>query len=155
MSSLDSSINSMATVVVTDFYRRLRPGREQGDLRRARWLTVVFGALGTGSALLLATFDVASLLDAFREVLGLFGGSLAGLFALGILTRRPGGSAALTGACASALIVGLVKLLTDLHFFLYAGIGLLSCVAIGYGASFLFAPSARPLEGLTWSTRNK
>jgi SSS family solute:Na+ symporter len=155
MSSLDSSINSMATVVVTDFYRRLRPGREQGDLRRARWLTVLFGALGTGSALVLASFDVASLLDAFREVLGLFGGSLAGLFALGILTRRPGGSAALAGAFSSALIVGMVKFLTDLHFFLYAGIGLLSCVAIGYGASFLCAPSARPLEGLTWSTRNR
>jgi len=153
MSSLDSSINSMATVIVTDFSRRLPPGREEGDLGRARRLTVLFGVLGTGSALLLASFDIASLLDAFREVLGLFGGSLAGLFALGILTRRTGGNAALAGAVASALIVGLVKLLTDLHFFLYAAVGLLSCVAIGYGASFLFARSTRSLEGLTWSTR--
>ena len=155
MSSLDSGINSMATVIVTDFYRRFRPGKTSGDLRRARWLTVIFGSVGTGSALLLASFDIGSLLDASREVLGLFGGSLAGLFALGILTRRTGGGAALAGAFASAMIVGLVKAFTDLHFFLYAAVGLVSCVLIGYGASFLSTPTTRPLEGLTWSTRNR
>jgi len=155
MSSLDSSINSMATVIVTDFSRRLRPGRTGSELHQARWLTVIFGALGTASALLLASADIASLLDAFREVLGLFGGSLAGLFALGILTRRVGAGSALAGAGTSAVIVGLVKALTDLHFFLYAAIGILSCMLVGYGTSMLAGPERRELKGLTWSTRNR
>ena len=153
MSSLDSSINSMATVVVTDFLGRLRRSSGDGGLRTARWLTVLFGMIGTVTALLLATVDIASLLDAFREVLGFFGGSLAGLFALGILTRRTGGRAALIGAASSALLVGLVKFFTDLHFFLYAGIGLLSCVIIGWAASLVFPRPPQNLKGLTWSTR--
>ena len=46
-------------------------------------------------SLLLASFDVGSLWDTFQAGMGLFGGGLAGLFALGILTRRANGPGAL------------------------------------------------------------
>ena len=40
MSSLDSSMNSVATVIVTDFYRRFKAGvTDQACLVLARWLT--------------------------------------------------------------------------------------------------------------------
>ena len=148
MSSLDSSLNSMATVVITDFFSKIK--RNMGDsLKTARWLTVIFGIFGTGTALLLATFNISSLLDAFREVLGLFGGSLAGLFALGILTRRATGRGALTGAVASAAILWYVKSHTDIHFFLYALIGIMSCVVIGYISSLLYRDYKKDIDQLT------
>jgi Na+/proline symporter len=137
MSSLDSGLNSMSAVVVTDYYRRFSWNVGGDELRLARWLTVLFGAVGTGTALLLAGFGVSSLLDAFREILGLFGGSLAGLFALGVLTRRANGAGALTGAVGSAIILWFVKGQTDIHFFLYAAVGTMSCFVIGYLASLL------------------
>ncbi|MHC4355206.1 MAG: sodium:solute symporter family protein, partial [Planctomycetota bacterium] len=89
MSSLDSSMNSMATVLVTDFYHRLKPGSsDRARLRLARIITVVLGMFGTGCALLMATYEITSLWDFFLALLGLLGGGLAGLFILGIFTRR-------------------------------------------------------------------
>lgn len=99
MSSLDSSMNSVATAIVTDFYRRFIPGTtERGRLRLARWLTLGLGVAATSAGLLLASYEVQSLWDLFLEMIGLFGGSLAGLFALGIFTRRAHGAGALVGA---------------------------------------------------------
>ena len=145
----------MATVVVTDYYRRFRRGPEVNTLRLARWLTVLFGAIGTGTALLLAAYGVSSLLDAFREILGLFGGSLAGLFALGVLTRRAHGTGAMIGALTSAVILWFVKGETELHFFLYAAVGTMSCFVIGYAASILIRAPGRNRDGLTWKGRKR
>ncbi|MHC4296279.1 MAG: sodium:solute symporter family protein [Planctomycetota bacterium] len=89
MSSLDSSMNSMATVLVTDFYHRFKPGSsDHTRLKLARIITVVLGVFGTGCALLMATYPIKSLWDFFLAMLGLLGGGLAGLFILGIFTRR-------------------------------------------------------------------
>lgn len=153
MSSLDSSLNSMATVVLTDYIGRFRRYAESSLLRGARVLTVAFGAVGTGSAILLATMDITSLLDAFREILGLFGGSLAGLFLLGITSRRANGPGALIGGGGSALIVGIVKTVTAVHFFLYAAVGIVSCVVLGWLASFAFPSAKKNIAGLTWRER--
>lgn len=150
MSSLDSSLNSMATVVITDYYLRLRRSENRTNtLKIARWLTVIFGLFGTGTALLLATFNISSLLDAFREILGLFGGSLAGLFALGILTKKTTGSGALIGAISSAIILWFVKSYSDIHFFLYATIGTVSCFVVGYFVSYFLKERKENLNELT------
>ncbi len=150
MSSLDSSLNSVASALVTDFYKRFAPSStEKGRLRLARWLTVLLGVLATMLGLLLATFDIASLFDLFLELLGLFGGGLAGLFALGIFTRRAHGTGALIGAVASVIAVYLVKVFTAAHFFLYAGIGIVACFVVGYVASVLLPYGQSQLRGLT------
>ncbi|GIV62120.1 MAG: sodium:solute symporter [Rhodothermaceae bacterium] len=150
MSSLDSSMNSVATVIVTDFYRRfISETTGQSRLRLARWLTLIFGMMATGTGLLLATYPVQSLWDLFLEILGLFGSSLAGLFALGIFTRRAHGAGALIGVAASIVVLYLVKMFTPIHFFLYAAIGIMTCFAVGYLASCLIPHRGQPLAGLT------
>ncbi len=156
MSSLDSSLNSMAAVVITDFYLRLKKNTVKiNSLNLARWLTILFGAVGTVTAILLATFNIESLLDAFREILGLFGGSLAGLFALGIFSKRATGAGALTGAVSSAIILWLVKSYTDIHFFLYALIGIVSCYVIGYVASLFTKRTQKDISILTFKWGKK
>jgi len=148
MSSLDSSLNSISAVVITDGYRRFaRRVREVTALRLARWLTFGFGVLGTAIAVAMAASGVKSLLDLFREILGLFGGSLAGLFMLGIFTQRANGRGALTGAVASAAVLYFVKAHTGMHFFLYAFVGVSTCVAVGYVASLFFAGTENELAG--------
>ncbi|MEZ4702782.1 MAG: sodium:solute symporter [Rhodothermales bacterium] len=136
MSSIDSSMNSVATSLVEDVYRLARPNEpDAAYLRLARRLTVGLGVLGTSAALALATFEVKSLWDVFLQLVGLFGGSLAGVFALGMFTRRADARGAWVGALASAAILFGVQRYTSLHFFLYAGVGVVSCFVIGLAAS--------------------
>ncbi len=155
MSSLDSSMNSMATAIVTDWYRRFRSGvSDHTCLNVARWLTVLLGAFGTVTALMMATWEVKSLWDLFTKVLGLFGGSLSGLFALGIFTRRASGTGVLIGALVSVVLLYVVQQYTPVHFFLYAAVGVISCFGVGYLASFVFPARDKSLDGLTIYTLN-
>ncbi len=153
MSSLDSSMNSMATAIVTDFYRRFKRGvSDHTCLNLARWLTVVLGVFGTVTALLMATWEIKSLWDLFIKVLGLLGGSLSGLFALGIFTRRANGTGGLIGAGVSVVVLVCVQQFTNVHFFLYAAVGVITCFVVGYVASVVVGAGEKPLGGLTIHT---
>ena len=144
MSTLDSSMNSVSAALVTDFYARFRPrSTDRRRLLLARLITAVLGALATATSIALATFDVGSLWDAFQVMMGLLGGGLAGLFALGIFFRSANGKGAMTGAITSVFILYCVQQYTDLHFFLYGAVGILSCVAVGVLASYGFRDSGR------------
>ena len=101
----------------------------------------------------MATYNIRSLFDAFLTLLSLLGGSLAGIFALGIFTRRAHGAGALIGGFASAALVFAARSYTSVHFFLYAAIGLASCLVLGYLASRLLPAQPRDLRGLTIFTR--
>ena len=81
--------------------------------------------------------------------MGLFGGALAGLFALGVFTRKAHGAGALVGAVASVLVLAWVQQNTPTHFFLYGMIGVLSCFFVGYLASWALPGGRRDLAGLT------
>lgn len=156
MSTLDSSLNSVATAITTDFYGRLRPGAgDRRKLRLAKRLTALLGALATLAAVGLASLDIGSLWDAFQGMMGLFGAGLAGLFALGIFTTRAHGSGALTGAVVSAGVLAWVQRATDVHFFLYGMVGIVTCFVVGYGASLVLPHGDKPLQGLTIYTRGK
>jgi SSS family solute:Na+ symporter len=156
MSSLDSSMNSVATTVTTDFYRRFRPGADDRRcLALARGLTVLLGALAAGVALWLASAGVQSLFDQMLEIVGLLGGTLAGLFALGIFSRRASAAGALVGAVASLTLLSWVAFATDLSGLLYATVAVVSCVTVGWFASLVLPRSTRPLDGLTIHTVGK
>ena len=143
MSTLDSSLNSVSTALVTDFYARFRPdSSDRIRLRLARYLTGALGALATSTSIALATFDIGSLWDTFQGMMGLLGGGLAGLFALGIFFPRANGRGAMVGAAASVIVLYWVQQHTDLHFFLYGAVGILTCVGIGLASSQVLRSSA-------------
>ena len=151
MSSLDSSMHSIATVVTTDFVRRFRPERTEQDLLNfARVLTVALGVVGTGTALFMAQVDVESLWDFFLNIIGLLLGTLGGLFTLGIFTRRTTAVHAWIGAAASAILLLYAnKCIADLNGLLFAAITVFGCVAFGYAASFVVPSKKKDTTGLT------
>jgi SSS family transporter len=150
-STLSSSMNSIATTYVTDFHRRLRPGLDdRGYLRVARVVTLVVGVAGTALALLMAGSDIRSALAMFLEVLGLLGGTLSGLFLLGIFSERANGRGALTGAVLSATLVFTVRAIQPLNVYAYAPIGLVACVVFGWLMSPFLAGAPKNLDGLTF-----
>lgn len=143
-STLSGSLNSMATAYVTDFHRRFHPNTtDAACLKLAKWLTGVIGLAGTAIALVLAQADIRSLWETFLEVIGLFGGTVSGLFVLGIFSRRATGGGALVGAAASALCVGLVWFNKMAVFWLFPVVGVFVCVVVGWAASFAL-PSRTP-----------
>ena len=133
MSSLDSSMHSLSTTCIRDFYGRLvASATERREFLGARGLTVFFGVLGTGAAMLIAAHDIMSLWDLFMGFMGLFTGSLSGLFLLGLFVGRSHGRGVLAGAIVSACAVYVVAAHTAAHFFLYPMVGVLACVMAGW-----------------------
>ena len=154
MSSLSSSMNSAATAFTTDFYQRFTRGGDRESLRIARWSTFVVGLLGTLFALWMSTSDIASLWDHFARLLGLFTGGLGGLFVLGIISRPANGMGAIIGLVVSSALQYFVSAYTNLHLFLYAAVGLISCVVVGHLASLLIKDDSN-LEGKKLTVHNK
>ncbi len=154
MSSLDSSMNSVAAAITTDFYERFSPRARGGNhLRLARVLTVILGVVGTSTAALMAGYEIKSLWDLFLRFIGLFGGSLAGVFALGIFTTRGNSVGALCGAIVGVIAVFATQQFTAVHFFLYAGIGIVVSFGVGYATSLAVPCARRNLTDLTLYTR--
>lgn len=152
MSTISSNINSVATAFSVDFYKRWRPqSTDHSVLKVARYACFVSGIIGMGIALLMATWEILSLLDFFQEILGLLSSGLGGLFLMGIFFPRIGGKAALVGFCSGVLAVFLTKYYTETSFLLYGAIGMVVSVMVGWIFSFILKEST-DLKGLTWKT---
>ncbi|MDP4710654.1 MAG: sodium/solute symporter [Saprospiraceae bacterium] len=141
MSSLDSSMNSVATVITTDFFAGFQKitRTRLADLQFARITTVVIGAAGTVLALWMANMGIPSLWDQFNMLIGLFTGGLGGIFLSGILSKRTNAGGALIGFIGSAVIQVIVKFETPLSLHLYAFTGLTSALVLAMASSLLFA----------------
>lgn len=149
-STISSSLNSIAASWSKDFDMRIiRPNREDAAyLSAAKWVVVVVGSLGTATALWMAQSDLQSAFAAFNTLIGLTAGSLGGLFALGVFTRRANGQGALIGAITGfTVVVALEVTKAPVAGLLYAFIGCAVSFATGWLASCLFP--AAPLTGLS------
>ncbi len=153
MSTLSSNINSVAAVITSDFYKKLVKNNTIKDqMVVARWSGVIAGIFGIGMALVLATWDIASLWDQFNTFVGLLTGGLGALFIMGIFFPRISGPAAFFGTLGSLAVLTIVKNQTDLSFLLYGLIGLVSSVLLGLVIS-MFKPNRKEIEGFTWESR--
>ncbi len=150
MSTLDSSMNSIATALVTDFYRRFQPqATDRQALTLAKVITLVVGVIGTGSAMAMAMSNIYSIFDHFQMLLGYIGGGLCGIFILGVFTRGASTSGALIGALVTPLVVYFVERQQVVHDYLLAAVGTITCVVVGYAVSMIWPDANRNLSGLT------
>lgn len=155
MSTLSSNINSVAAVITSDFYKTfVKDNYTNRNMAVARWSGVIVGMLGMGMALILATWNIASLWDQFNTFVGLLTGGLGALFIMGIFFPRISGMAAFLSTICSLFILLLVKNNTDLSFLLYGFIGLTASVILGLLIS-LIIPNKKTISGFTWQSRRK
>jgi len=110
MSTIATSLNSSATLLMRDYYQRYvnRTAGESQSMKVLYVSTIVWGVLGTGVALLL--IHVTSALDAWWTLSGIFGGGMLGLFLLGMISRRTGNPAAIAGVIVGIGILGWMTL---------------------------------------------
>jgi SSS family solute:Na+ symporter len=88
MSTLDSSLNTSATVWAVDFYKKKinRRADDKKLLAVTRWTTIIIGVIGTAAAL--AMIQAKTVLDVWWQISAVFGGGMLGLFLLGLLVSR-------------------------------------------------------------------
>ncbi|MDZ4197729.1 MAG: sodium/solute symporter [Kiritimatiellia bacterium] len=89
MSSMDSGIHSISTVITTDWIRVLRRRKARSDSQEvtlARGLVLLFGLLATGAAFLVA--QIGSILEGFATFMSLFSAPVLALFTLTLASKR-------------------------------------------------------------------
>ena len=140
MSNLSSSLNSLASTTVVDFYIPFfkRSAGTEEQLRISRWMTVVWGIILVVLAFL--SRGVQSVLEAGLTIASITYGSLLGVFLLGVLTRKANERGSIVG-----LGVGLFSMLAiwyystyynAIAFTWYVLIGTVITFSVGYLASF-------------------
>lgn len=135
MSSMDSGINSISTVIISDLLRPLRKTRHEDarDVTLARTLTFVIGAVATGVAFYVSSFG--HLLKAYTGIISLFNAPILALFLLGMLSTRARYAPWL---CAAALSVGVnlwVQHQTSIHWIYYFPLSL----ALSFFGGYIFS----------------
>ena len=159
LSSLDSDLNCLAAVGVEDYYARLKPGcTDRQKLIAGKLLVAIcgIGALLVASPYVKAGSEGA--LGIVFTLYAIFSGGIAGLFLLGLVSRRANKQGLYIGIAACVLFTGWAvltstkigadesaRLILDLGRFNFTHhkymLGVYSPVilfAVGYAASFLF-----------------
>jgi SSS family transporter len=143
MSSLSSSINSLASATAYDYWAPMvgATDDEPRIFRAGRVFTLVWAALLIGGAILFIPLSRGtSAVEVALGIASLVYGGLLGAFALGVLTRRPGQGAAIVGIVVG---IGLVTLLRDrMAWPWYVPVGSLTTFAAGWLAGWRFPREA-------------
>lgn len=139
--AMTSSLNSCATVAVTDLYLPGKQVSPERQLRLTRILTAVFGAVQIAVGIA-GQWLRASIVSSVLGIAAFTTGIVLGVFFLGMFTRRVGQRAALAG-----LVLGLVGMTwiffaTTLAWPWYALVGSVLTFVTGLAASYVW-----PREG--------
>jgi SSS family solute:Na+ symporter len=169
LSSLDSDLNCLAAIGVEDYYRRLRPNStDRQRLLMGKIIVAICGLCAIGVASLYVKTGKQTVLAIVFTLYAILSGGIAGLFALGVFTRRANKNGLYVGMAACILFTGYAvltstplgrgdekRLLLDLGRFNFGHhnymLGVYSHIilfVVGYVAS-LFFRSEKPAKNLT------
>ncbi len=156
MSSVDSGVNSISAVVLTDFAGRARrfPQDEAGRLRLARWL-----AAGAGGLIVVGSFLMdlipGNITEVTSKTSNLLTAPIFGLFVFALFLRRVRFLGAVTGTLAGIVAAALVAFSGPIFGFdpatggdpvsfqWVAATSLVVQVAVGWTVSAVFEPEVR------------
>lgn len=110
MSTISTSINSSATVILTDHYKRCI-NKNPSSKTEMRVLFIASFIMGIGGMLIgLALNGVDSALDAWWALASIFSGGILGLFLLGFISRKTKSSYAAIGVVCGVLVIAWMSL---------------------------------------------
>lgn len=145
--SMDSNLNSMATLTLCDLYKRyLRPQAAERESMRVLYIATLFwGAVSTGIGLWMIRLGLA--LDAWWQLAGIFAGGVLGLFLLGLVSRRADNVAGAIGTLCGLLVIVWMflpqlvempsQLRNPLHTHMTVVVGTLTIFLVGLAVSAL------------------
>lgn len=144
MSTVATSVTSSSTIILTDYYKRLRKkvsDREQ--LVVLKISSVIVGVIGIIVAI--AMLGVDSILDAWWKLSSIFSGGMLGLFLLGYISRKARNVEAVIGCVCGIIVIGWISAsqwigLPDPHIHEYMAIvlGTIVIFLVGFLLACLF-----------------
>jgi SSS family solute:Na+ symporter len=105
MSTVSTSVNSVSTIVLVDYYKRyFNPSPSEGASMRILYIaSAIFGVAGI--AIAFALISVKSALDAWWMLASVFSGGMLGLFLLGYFVKKSRNVHAAIGVAAGVLVI--------------------------------------------------
>jgi Na+/proline symporter len=147
MSTIDSGINGVASVIVYDWL-----GGRQLSLQVSRLLTVGLGILVIVAALVAPRLG-SNVINIITTIAGTLLGGLMAVFLLGMFAPRANTPGALIGLLVGAASLVAVATWTEIPSWWYGAFTVFPTWIVGVLASYLFAPP--PREALTGTVWNK
>jgi solute:Na+ symporter, SSS family len=165
ISSLDSDLNCLSAIVVEDYYLRFKKdASDQQKLRFGKWVIIVFGFASLIVASIYVYLGSEGILGIIFGLYAIFSGGIAGIFILGIFSKRANRQGLNIGIIACVIFTGYAvltsqkfggEILLDLggwnfthHKYMIGVYSHLVVIVVGYATSFLF-PSSKVDEDLT------
>ncbi|MBW6502328.1 MAG: sodium:solute symporter [Bacteroidales bacterium] len=110
MSTVSTSLNSTATIILSDYYKRYfnREASEKQSMAVLYISSFLTGTAGIVIALLLV--GVESVLDAWWSLASIFSGGMLGLFLLGFIARKAKNSDAAAGVIIGVVVISWMSL---------------------------------------------
>jgi len=104
MSTISTSLNSSATVILNDYYMRFRKNMREGE---SVWVLYISSALISifGIAISFSLINVESALNVWWNLSGIFSGGMLGLFLLGYFSRKTNNLPAVIGVALGLLVI--------------------------------------------------
>ncbi len=138
MSSLDSSLNSMATVTTIDFYEKFfkKGASPEHYLTASRWFTFAWAVLMVVPAILF-TKSGGSVIEILSKIGSFFVGAKLAMFGLGFFSKHTKERGLLIGVVAGFLSLAYVEYYMDIAWPWYCAIGGVVSTAVGWLASLL------------------
>lgn len=127
MSTISVVLNSLATVAIADFFPLWQ--KKPSTVGNARWMTLVIGAGVTGLACFGDRFG--NMLEATTTVIGLFIGSVTGIFLLGMLSRRVTAVGGFWGMIAGMAAAFFVNFFTEISFLWLSPVSAIVTMTVG------------------------
>ena len=138
MSTISTSINSSATIILTDFYKRGFKGRD-GRKREMAVLylsSFVVGALGVVIGLMM--MHIEGVLDAWWKLASIFSGGMLGLLLLGLVCHTVRRNHAVVAVVVGLAVIAWMSLWAPLHTYLTIVLGTAAIFLTGFILTKIF-----------------
>ena len=138
MSSLDSSLNSMATVTTLDFYQKFckREGSPRHYLAASRWFMLMWAIVIIVPAIWFTDSD-GSVLEILSKIGSFFVGAKLAMFGLGFFSKHTSERGLIIGVVAGFLFLAWIEYYQDIAWPWYCPLGGLVSIVVAWVASVL------------------
>jgi SSS family solute:Na+ symporter len=155
MSTISTSVNSSATVLLNDFFKKKikKSNNDKASMRILYFSSLIFSIMSILIAI--AMINVQSALDTWWKLASVFSGGMLGIFLLGYFSRKANNLSAIIGVSAGVIVIGwmslspiffkgeLIKFASPFHSYLSIVFGTAAIFIVGFFTGILIHRKAK------------
>ncbi len=161
MSTVSTSLNSSATVILTDYFKRYRKTEitDKDSMKVLYISSLIISILGIGIAI--ALINVESALEAWWKLASIFSGGMLGLFLLGAFVKKITPTGAIIGVIVGLIIIiwmslsayifsstSMAEYASPFHGYLTIVFGTIAIFIVGFLSTYLITNHMSKQSGI-------